>query len=196
MLKVGLTGGIGSGKSLICDAFRHLGVPVFNADNESKFIINSDANVIAKLKIEFGDDIYENDKINKPKLASLIFNDDEALKKVNSILHPKVREYFLKWCTIHKKAPYVIEEAAILFESNAYKELDITINVHADELIRINRVVKRDNTNPDLVKDRIKNQLSDKDRIKLADFTINNNGNEMVLPQILEIHKNILNRVK
>ena len=129
-------------------------------------------------------------------MASIIFNDKKVLAEVNSIIHPKVREYFIKWMSNFKNTPYVIEEAAILFESKAYKELDITINVHADELIRINRVVERDKTHIEAVKSRMKNQLSDKERIALADFTIYNDGNKMILPQILEIHNQIIKRVK
>lgn len=193
MIKVGLTGGIGSGKSLISEVFIRLGIPVFNADKEAKDILNTDSEVIARVKENFGD-IYHNEGINKKKLASIIFNNKEALKTINSIIHPRVREYFHQWVE-HKKAKYVIEEAAILFESNAHKALDFTINVHADELIRINRVVKRDDTTPEAVKSRMQNQLTDAERIKLADYTIFNNGDTMLLPQILEIHQNILNKI-
>ena len=196
MLKVGLTGGIGSGKTVVAEIFNRLGISVFNADLESKNIINTDIEIVQYLKKEFGDNIYTSDGINRRKMASIIFNDKKALSKVNSIIHPKVREYFIKWMNNFKNTPYVIEEAAILFESKAYKEMDITINVHADELIRINRVVERDKTNIEAVKNRIKNQLSDKERIALADFTIYNNGNKMILPQVLEIHNQILNRIK
>ena len=196
MLKVGLTGGIGSGKTLVGEIFNHLGIPVFNADLESKNIINTDIEIVRYLKNKFGDDIYTPDGINRQKMASIIFNDKKVLAEVNLIIHPKVREYFIKWMNNFKNTPYVIEEAAILFESEAYKELDITINVHADELIRINRVVERDRTNIEAVKSRMKNQLSDKERIALADFTIDNDGNKMILPQILEIHNQIIKRIK
>lgn len=196
MLKVGLTGGIGSGKTLVSGIFNHFGIPVFNADLESKNIINTDIEIVRYLKNKFGDDIYSSDGINRQKMASIIFNDEKVLAEVNSIIHPKVREYFIKWMNNFKNTPYVIEEAAILFESEAYKELDITINVHADELIRINRVVERDKTNIEAVKSRMKNQLSDKERIALADITIYNDGNKMILPQILEIHNQIIKRIK
>jgi dephospho-CoA kinase len=196
MIKVGLTGGIGSGKSLVGEIFNRLGIPVFNADTEAKIITNNDFDVIQKLKSEFGNDIYFDDEIDRKKLASIIFNDQNALTKVNAIIHPKVREYFNKWMNQYTDVPYVVEEAAILFESNAYKEMDFTINVHADELLRINRVVERDQSSVETVKSRMKNQLSDLERKKLADFTINNNSEDMVLPQVLEIHQQILNRIK
>ncbi len=196
MITVGLTGGIGSGKTLISEVFNRLGIPVFNADYEAKKIVNLDDEVILQIKKEFGDDIYNTEGINRKKLAAVIFENESALKKINSIVHPKVREYFMNWSNEKNSFSYVIEEAAILFESNAYKELDITINVHAEELVRINRVMERDQVPIDSIKSRMKNQLSDEERISLADYTIYNDGNRMVLPQVLEIHQKILNRRK
>lgn len=195
MIKVGLTGGIGSGKTLISEIFIRIGIPVFNADNEAKLILNTDKDVIQKVKNNFGE-IYTEKGLDRPKLASIIFNDQNALIKINSIIHPKVHEYFENWAKSQVDTKYVIEEAAILFESNAYKLLDITINIHADELIRINRVVKRDKTTVKDIKSRMQNQLSDKERIELADYTIYNNGDKMVLPQVLDIHQKILNRIR
>jgi dephospho-CoA kinase len=195
MVKVGLTGGIGSGKTLVSEIFIRLGIPVFNADNESKTILNTDKEVIQQIINNFGA-LYTKNGINREKLASIIFNDQAALETINSIIHPKVREYFHSWTAKHVNAKYVIEEAAILFESNAYKELDFTINVHADELIRISRVIARDKTTAESVKSRMNNQWSDKERIELADFTIYNNGDKMVLPQVLEIHNQILKKIK
>ncbi|MFC2151606.1 dephospho-CoA kinase [Bacteroidota bacterium] len=194
MIKVGLTGGIGSGKTLVCEIFKRLGVPVFNADFEAKIILDSDAEVIHLIKLNFGE-IYDKEGINRSKLAAIIFNDQNALRKVNEIIHPKVRECFHDWIDQQQNSKYIIEEAAILFESNAYKELDITINVHADDLIRINRVIERDKTTIEAVKSRMKNQLSNEERIKLADYTIYNNGDKMLLPQVLEIHNNIINEI-
>ena len=195
MIKVGLTGGIGSGKTIISEVFKSLNIPVFNADNEAKIILNTHKEVIFEVKNNFGD-IYNEQGINRTKLASIIFNDKSALNKMNALIHPKVLENFYSWLKKQSNALYVIKEAAILFESSAYKELDFTINVHAGELIRINRVIERDNTTIENVKSRMKNQLSDDDRIKLADFTIYNDGNKMILPQILEIHNKILNSKK
>ncbi len=191
MIKVGLTGGIGSGKTLVSEIFLRLGIPVFNADKEAKIILNQDTDVVNQIKSTFGN-VYNGNEINKEKIASIIFTDQDALKKINSIVHPKVHEYFHTWIAKQYDSKYVIEEAAILFESNAYKDMDITINVHADELIRINRVLKRDKTTIEAIKSRIKNQLSDDDRIKIADYTIFNNEEKMLLPQVIEIHNKIL----
>ncbi|MFC2104549.1 dephospho-CoA kinase [Bacteroidota bacterium] len=193
MIKVGLTGGIGSGKTLVSEIFKRLGIPVFNADDKAKIILNTHEEVIQQVKLNFGE-IYNEKGVDRAKLAAIIFNDQNALKKINEIIHPKVREYFHNWVDQQQNSKYLIEEAAILFESNAYKELDITINVHADELVRINRVVERDNTSTEAVRSRMQNQFSDEERIKLADYTIYNNGNKMLLPQVLEIHNIILNR--
>lgn len=195
MIKVGLTGGIGSGKTLVSKIFVHLGVPVFNADNEAKSIINSDQELIQQLKNAFGD-IYIQDQLDRKKLASIIFKNKEALQTINSLVHPKVYARFLEWSAQQVQAKYVVQEAAILFESNVHKVLNLTINVHADEFIRIDRVIERDNTSSEEVKYRMKNQLSDQERMRLADYTIYNNGDRMLLPQVLDIHGKILNTIK
>lgn len=192
MITVGLTGGIGSGKSLIGEIFKRLGIPVFHADDEAKIILSSDEIVVDRIKKEFGENIYTSQGVDRNQLAGIIFNDQTALSKINAIIHPRVRQNFIEWKE-KQKAKYVIEEAAILFESNAYKELDITINVHADELVRIKRVVERDKTSGEAVKSRMNNQLNDEERIKLADYTIYNDGKQMLLPQVLNIHNKILN---
>jgi dephospho-CoA kinase len=195
MIKVGLTGGIGSGKTLVSEVFNRLSVPVFNADNEAKNILNNDSAVIKQIKEQFGNDIYSAQGIDRKKLAAIVFNNSEALKKVNAIIHPQVRQYFYNWIK-NQNVKYVIEEAAILFESGANQELDLTINVHADEFVRIKRVILRDNTTEEAVKSRMKNQMSDQERIDCADYTIYNNGDRMLLPQILDIHQHILSKVK
>ncbi|HKL07431.1 MAG TPA: dephospho-CoA kinase [Bacteroidales bacterium] len=194
MIKVGVTGGIGSGKTLVCEIFGHLGIPVFNADIEAKNIYSIDQDVIDQLKQLFGQDIYHKGKLKKDVLANIIFNDSKALDKVNSIIHPKVREYFLDWAE-KQTSKYVIEEAAILFESNAYLDLDYIINVHARQDSRIERVMERDNISKEQVLNRMKNQLCDEKRMKLADFTIYNDDERMLLPQVLAIHQKILKKL-
>lgn len=191
MLKVGVTGGIGSGKTMVCEVFSVLGIPVFNADMEAKNIINSNKEVQLKLKELFGNDIYTDHGIDSKKLAQIIFNNREAILNVNSIVHPKVRAFFKNWYLQYDHMPYVIQEAAILFESDAYKQLDFTINVHASEETRLKRVMVRDHVSKEKVLERMKNQVNDDVRMKLADFTINNENDTMVLPQILEIHKKL-----
>src|SRR6056297_591747 len=194
MIKVGVTGGIGSGKTLICEIFERLGIPVFNADVEAKEIYNTDKKVIEQVQQLFGHDIYHQGKLKRDILAKIIFNDSKALDKVNAIVHPKVREYFIDW-TEKQTSEYVIEEAAILFESNAYLDLDYIINVHARQENRIERVMNRDNISKEQVISRMKNQLCDEKRMKLADFTIHNDDDRMLLPQVVDIHQKILSRI-
>jgi len=194
MLIVGLTGGIGSGKTMIAEVFKHLGIPVFNADNEAKTIVNTNKKVAEKIVQEFGVAVKKNNEIDRKVLAEIVFKNPEKLKILNSIIHPEVRNAFIAWCSQFKKLPYVMEEAAILFESGAYKEMDYTINVCADESTRIKRVVLRDGTSIESVKERMKNQLTDIERSEMADFNIVNDGSLMVLPQVLDIHQKLLNK--
>lgn len=194
MHKVGVTGGIGSGKTLVCEVFKRLGIPVYNADNEAKNILNSNTEVRKSIENYFGQDIYQNNSLNKKKLAEIIFKNQEAIQKINSIVHPVVRQNFIDWCKQYEDKTYVIEEAAILFESGAYKELDYTITVFAPEQIRIQRVMVRDKATIEDVKNRMQNQMNDDERVKLANFTIINDGTRMIIPQILEIHSKIVNQ--
>ncbi|OFX26617.1 MAG: dephospho-CoA kinase [Bacteroidetes bacterium GWA2_31_9b] len=194
MHKVGVTGGIGSGKTLVCEVFKRLGISVYNADNEAKNILNSNAEVRKSIENYFGQDIYKNNSLNKKKLAEIIFNNNEAIQKINSIVHPVVRQNFIAWCKSHENKPYVIEEAAIIFESGVYKEFDYTINVFAPEQIRIQRVMERDKATIEDVKKRMQNQMNDDERMKLANFTIINDGTKMIIPQILEIHSKLVNQ--
>lgn len=191
MIKVGITGGIGSGKTMVCKIFQELGIPVFYADDEAKNILDKDIDVKKELKRLFGENIYTKTGINKTRLASIIFNDNEALKQVNELIHPKVREYFNMWSQEHCNFPYIIEEAAILFESGAYKDLDINILVSAPEELKIQRIMERDKVDRQSVVDRMKNQMGEREKKKMADYIIVNDGKQMIIPQILEIHKKI-----
>ena len=189
MLKVGITGGIGSGKTTICYFFRLLGIPVFEADTEAKHIINSSAFVRSELKRLFGNDIYlANQSIDRKKLAGLIFNSPILLEKVNAIVHPEVRKFFFEWCAT-QNTPYIIHEAAILFESGFYKMMDQTILVKAPVNDRIHRVMTREITTEEEVKNRISKQWTDEEKEALATYTINNNNAELIIPRLLELDK-------
>ena len=191
MLKIGITGGIGSGKSTVCRVFSALGIPVFEADKIAKDLMNTNEEIRKKLLNLFGESVYLPDGVvDRKYLAGIVFNDPSLLKQLNSIVHPVVRQTFFDWCD-KQKSPYIIHEAAILFESGFYKMMDKTITVVTNENERIQRVVKRDGLTLELVKERIRNQWSDEERIKLADFVIGNNDNELIVPQIIEIDKNI-----
>lgn len=190
-IKVGITGGIGSGKSTVCKIFKLIGIPVFEADKVAKNLINSDEKIRNELIQLFGDNIYDsNKKLNKKMLADLIFNDESLLEKVNNLVHPAVRNEFILW---HQKqnSKYTVHEAAILFESGFYKMMDFTILVSAPEITRIERVVKRDKIKPELVESRISKQWNDEDKRKLASIELVNDNKHLLIPQILEIDKKL-----
>ena len=190
-IKVGITGGIGSGKSTVCKIFKLIGIPVFEADKVAKYLINSDEKISNELIQLFGNNIYDsNKKLNKKMLADLIFNDESLLEKVNNLVHPAVRNEFILW---HQKqnSKYTVHEAAILFESGFYKMMDFTILVSAPEVARIERVVKRDKIKPELVESRMSKQWNDEDKRKLASIELVNDNKHLLIPQILEIDKKL-----
>jgi dephospho-CoA kinase len=191
MLKVGITGGIGSGKSTVCKVFSILGIPVFEADKVAKELMNTDRLISDQLIGLFGTEVcLPNRTVNRKYLAAVVFNDTSLLSKLNDIVHPVVRNAFFSWCD-QQNAPYIIHEAAILFESGFYKLMDKTIAVVTSEHERIERVMKRDDVTIEMVNERIRNQWNDRQRIELADFVIENNDNQMIIPQIMEIDKKI-----
>jgi dephospho-CoA kinase len=191
MLKVGITGGIGSGKSTVCKVFSILGIPVFEADKVAKELMNTDRLISDQLIGLFGTEVYRpNRTVNRKYLAAVVFNDTSLLSKLNDIVHPVVRNAFFSWCD-QQNAPYIIHEAAILFESGFYKLMDKTIAVVTSEHERIERVMKRDDVTIEMVNERIRNQWNDRQRTELADFVIENNDDQMIIPQIMEIDKKI-----
>lgn len=191
MIKVGITGGIGSGKSTVCKVFKVMGIPVFEADSVAKQLMNTNPVIREQLIHLFGTSVYLPDlTIDRKFLSEIVFNNTSLLAQLNAIVHPAVQKAFDEWCMI-QQAPYVLHEAAILFESGFHKMMDKTIAIVVNEEERIERVMKRDKITKELVLQRIQNQLSDAERIKLADFVISNNDNELIIPQILEINKKI-----
>ena len=173
MKKVGITGGIGSGKSTVCEIFHLLGIPAFHADEVARYLQNNDLAIRNQLTGLFGMDIYlSGGVLDRKKLAGLIFNDKELLAKVNEIIHPSVKQCFINWAHEYPNEPYVLYEAAILLEGGYAKDFDFNILILADENIRIERVIKRDNISSDLVLDRIKNQMPDSQKIELVDYII------------------------
>ena len=189
MLKIGLTGSIGSGKTLVSKIFETLGVNIFYADNSAKVLYENN-NVRKEIVNVFGTSILtKNNKIDKKVFAEIIFNDKSALKKINSIIHPLVMDDFEKWLVNHKNEPYVLFEAAILFESDLSKNFDFVIMVSAPEKLRIERIKKRDNVDHETVIARIKNQWSDERKVRLADFVILNDETELVIPQVVRINQ-------
>lgn len=188
MKKIGITGGIGSGKTYISKVFTSLGIPVFNADVESKKLMITSKKLMDLVKSEFGENIYVNGNLNKEKLASIVFYDKSKLQKLNSLVHPIVKAEFEHWCT-KQTSPYVIKEAAILFESKANIGLDAVICVSAPLELRIKRSMERDNSTEKEIKNRIENQISQEEKENLSDYIIVNDEKEMLLSQIIKLHK-------
>jgi dephospho-CoA kinase len=189
--KLGITGGIGSGKTSVCRVFEVLGIPVFSADSQAREIMEKDTGIIAGINSLIGKDVYKNGILDRTELASIIFNNTTILKKVNSLVHPAVFDSFNKWATI-QSTPYVIMEAAILFESGASAFVDKIATVVAPVEQRVKRVVLRNKLSQEQVMERMRNQIGDEERISLSDFVINNSENDMIIPSILKIHNEIL----
>jgi len=188
MRKIGVTGGIGSGKSIVCEVFNQLGVPVYNSDFEAKKMLDNNIPIKDKIYKEFGNSFFIKNEIDKKKLANLVFNDKKAITVLNNIIHPAVAEDFNNWLETKSKFKYIIKEAAILFESGIYKDLDKIVLVNAPKELRIKRVMKRDNVSESSVKQRMKNQWSENKKIEKSDYIIYNDENHLILPQIIKLH--------
>jgi len=194
MLKIGLTGNIGSGKSIAASIFEILGIPVYHADEKAKNILNKQ-DVIEKIKILFGAGIL--DKTGKPdrkKIAGIVFNNNEKLTSLNKIIHPAVIADFEEWVKQESSFHYIIMESAILFETGYSEMFDSIIVIAAPENIRIERVIKRDQSSDEDVKKRIQNQMLEEMKIKKADFVINNDGSHLMIPQVLKLHQKFLSK--
>ncbi len=190
-LKVGVTGGIGSGKSTVCRIFSLLGIPVYDADSRAKWLMVHQPDLVREIKSLFGDESYENGRLNRSYIASLTFNDSSRLKKLNSLVHPAVGRDFEQWYH-SSQGPYVIKEAALLIESGSYKTLDYLINVQAPESLRMKRVLSRDrHRDEQQVRDIMDKQLTDRERAEYADLTIDNGGEQMLIPQVMEADRMI-----
>jgi len=195
MIRVGLTGGIGSGKTTVARVFRTLGIPVFEADAEGRRIMQEDAAVIKAVTERFGTSVVRNGAIDRATLASIVFKDPSALKDLNAIIHPAVRTGFLRWAA-EQNAPYVIMEAAVMAENGGHRTMDQVIVVTAPAELRIQRVMARDGVGRDAVDARMANQVGDAERLKLADHVIHNDDQQLVIPQILAVHQALLTFAK
>jgi len=190
-LKLGVTGGIGSGKTTVCKVFSVLGIPVFSADDEAKKIQESDRDLQLKINSFAGRDLFPDGKLDRAGLARLIFSDKELLEKVNSVVHPAVFRSFREWA-VNQNSPYSIMEAAILFESGAFKMMDRIVTVVTPMEERIERLVRSKRLSREQIIERIKNQIDDESRIARSDFVIFNSENEMIIPAILGIHDEMI----
>lgn len=186
-LRIGVTGGIGSGKTLVCTIIESLGYPVFYSDWVAKWLTDTDPFIVAQVKEIFGSDIYIDGKLDRRKVSKLVFANSNLLGKLNSIIHPAVAQEFENWCTQNSSSPLVFKEAAILFETGAYRGLHKTILVTAPVELRVKRVVERDGVGESDVMARMANQLPDEEKCKLADFVIDNSSDKLIIPQVLNI---------
>jgi dephospho-CoA kinase len=189
MLKIGITGNIGGGKTTVSKIFEVLGIPVFYADDAAKKVMAEDAILIDALKKAFGAEAYFSDStLNRKHIAAIVFNDDAQLAKLNSIVHPAVFRAFDNWVGQVKNVPYVMKEAALLFESSSYKMCDYSIMVTAPLELRIDRVMQRDGLSRAEIESRNAKQFSEEKKIQLANYVIRNDDTELVIPQVLELH--------
>ena len=191
MLKIGLTGGIGSGKTVVARIFEVLGVPVYYADEAAKRLMNTDSSLKDSIIRHFGEQAYKQDQLDRKWLASVVFNDPVKLELLNSITHPATIKDADTWIK-QQKATYIIKEAALLFESGASARLDKVIGVHAPQFLRVNRVMARDGvTEPEVLK-RISRQMDEDEKMKRCDFIITNDETEPVIPQVLALHDKLM----
>lgn len=195
MLKAGITGGIGSGKSTVARVFGLLGVPVYHADDAARQLLNDDPVISASVRKLLGDEVFRGGRPDRKLIAARVFSDKEKLAKLNAIIHPAVRDHFEDWVAAHSDAPYLLKEAAILFESGTWKELDKIITVTAPEQVRIARVMKRDGASEQDVRSRMASQMSEEEKIRLSHFVIRNGDDDLVIPQALEVHRSLIERL-
>ncbi|TCC89385.1 dephospho-CoA kinase [Pedobacter frigiditerrae] len=196
MLKVGITGGIGSGKTTVCKVFETLGIPVFYADAVAKQLMVTDLILMDGVKSTFGQESYfENGILNNKHIAGIVFNNQLELDKLNALVHPAVFRAFDKWAlAIPSSVPYTLKEAALLFESGSYKMCDKNILVTAPLTLKISRVMQRDAVSAEQVQARIDKQFTDQQKAKMADYFIDNTENTSVILQVLDLHQQFLNQ--
>lgn len=191
MIKVGITGGIGVGKSLICKLFQLKNIPVYDADFFAKHLMQNDEKLVKKLTETFGEIYDTSGNLLRKKLANIVFNDKAELQKLNAIVHPAVNKHSLLWMESKLDVPYCLREAALLFESGSHKQLDLVILVTAPKTIRIERVIKRDKSTVEAIEARINSQWSEQKKLELADEVIVNDDVQLLIPQVNALHKKL-----
>ncbi len=198
MIKIGITGGIGSGKSTVCRIFEKLGIPVFYADTVAKEIMMTDPVLKEGVTAAFGKESYDpSGKLNNKHIAQIVFNNKEELDRLNALVHPAVFRAFESWQhTVSADAPYLLKEAALLFESGSYRLCDKSILVTAPAEVRIQRVMERDGVSKEQVEARMDKQMGDDEKSKMADFLIRNDESQPVILQVLELHHQFINLIK
>ena len=193
MIKVGITGGIGSGKSMVCEVFKLFSIPIYHADLEAKKLYDNDKELLDSVVDAFGKGVLDpTGHIDKRALAAKVFNDQSALDTLNNLVHPLVSKHFDFWCAANKDAPYILKEAAILFESGAYLHVDKIITVTAPFLTRVERTISRDHISKQEIESRIKRQSTDDYKIERSHWVVINDGNKLILPCVSKIHQELM----
>ena len=195
MFRLGITGGIGSGKSFVCSILEKFGVPVYYADEEARRLMNTRVDLKRAIKVVFGEEIYQDGELDRQEMGRRIFGRPDMLDKINRMVHPVVREDFFKWSESWENVPYVIEEAAILFESGAASEMDASVLIYAPKELRIERVMARDGLSRSEVEKRINMQMDEEEKKRLADRVILNDEKKLLLPQLVALHEDIKSRI-
>jgi dephospho-CoA kinase len=190
-LKVGLTGGIGSGKSVVARIFENLGIPVYYADQAAKALYTKDPELKKAVIAHFGDEAFVDGELNRKYISSIIFTSPEKLELLNSLVHPATLKDAEKWLSA-QTSPYAIKEAALIFESGSHRDLDLVIGVFAPSSLRVKRVMARDHISEEEIRRRMDNQIEDRIKMKLCDFMITNDERQLLIPQVLKIHEQIL----
>ena len=191
MLRIGLTGGIGSGKTTVAKIFEVLDVPVYYADDAAKRIMNEDEGLKQKIIQHFGIEAYADNQLNRSHISTIVFTAPEKLALLNSLVHPVTIADADKWMQ-RQTAPYIIKEAALMFESDAHNHVDYVIGVSAPEQMRIQRTMQRDGISETAVAARINKQMNEEEKLKLCDFIINNDETQLLIPQVLQLHEKFL----
>ena len=191
MLKIGLTGGIGSGKSTVANVFQTLGIPVYYADDAAKELMNNNEGLKQQIILHFGKDVYENKVLNRKLLAQKVFNNPTQLHLLNSLVHPATIQAAEDWF-VQQKAPYCIKEAALIFESGSQQNLDFVIGVYTPTTIRLQRVMQRDKATKEEVQQRMDKQIDETIKMRLCDFVVTNNEQELLIPQVMALHEKFI----
>jgi dephospho-CoA kinase len=195
MLKIGLTGGIGSGKSTVAKIFGVLGIPVYYADEEAKKLMNEDEELKRRIMLQFGEDTYANGTLDRKKLASIVFNNEEKLEGLNALVHPATINAANAWMK-KQTSTYTIKEAALIFESGSHELLDYVIGVSAPASLRIERVMRRENTSREEVTARMSRQMNEDEKMELCNFVIINDEQQLLIPQVVALHQQLLDLAK
>ncbi len=193
-LRIGITGGIGSGKSIICRIFQTIGIPVYDADSRAKWIVNHHPDLREEIIAEFGAEAYDTQgQYNRAYMAQQVFNDGDRVRVLNQLIHPRVGKDFLDWTHQNAQAPYLLKEAALMFESGSHLALNQVITVFAPESVRIQRILKRDPHRSEAqIKAIFGKQLAEEEKIKRANFVVHNDDQHLVIPQVLTLHNQFL----